>query len=573
MQMRIFFKISLIFLFLILPSFSFALSLGEKLKFFVDPNYDLYGRKEINATLIKITNQLYFFSENEWWQKLDSKEKSEIEKSISDLATEFENKIYPKLTSTFGAEPNPGVDRDPKITILIHEMPFEIGGYTRGVDLFERPLALFSNQREMIYLNSEHIGRESAKVFLAHEFMHLITLNQKDILRNIEEETWLSELRSEYTETFLGYNEVLKGSQLESRIRAFVKNPNDSLLEWKNEKEDYAMANLLGHYLVDRFGIEVLSESLRSGKVGIESLNYFFEKRGMKTNFSQVFVDFLIALSVNNCNLGENYCFKNKHLQNFKITPTIYYLPGKESVLSTYHTISDWSGFWHKIIVGGNYVSLEFEGEKGSFVVPYLLCDVNEVCEIKFLNLDQSQKGKLEISNFKEKYYSLILIPISQFSEKESEGALTFSFSWKISCKEKEKTLPPTQPQPPVAAESPLIQLLKQLLNLFSPPQPQFPSPSPSIPQISCRKLEKNLYFGLKNDPEVRCLQEFLKSQGPQIYPEGLVTGNFLGLTHQAVIRFQEKYANEILKPLGLERGTGFVGYFTRQKINQLLGY
>jgi len=87
----------------------------------------------------------------------------------------------------------------------------------------------------------------------------------------------------------------------------------------------------------------------------------------------------------------------------------------------------------------------------------------------------------------------------------------------------------------------------------------------------TCTKITKNLYYGLRNDPQVRCLQEFLKSQGSEIYPEGLVTGNFLDLTYRAVIRFQEKYKEEILEPLGLTHGTGFVGPMTRKKINQLL--
>jgi peptidoglycan hydrolase-like protein with peptidoglycan-binding domain len=91
--------------------------------------------------------------------------------------------------------------------------------------------------------------------------------------------------------------------------------------------------------------------------------------------------------------------------------------------------------------------------------------------------------------------------------------------------------------------------------------------------KISCQKIERNLYFGLKNDAQVRCLQEFLRLQGPEIYPEGLVTGNFLYLTKKAVIRFQEKYANEILAPWGLKKGTGFVGPTTRAKINQLLSF
>lgn len=89
--------------------------------------------------------------------------------------------------------------------------------------------------------------------------------------------------------------------------------------------------------------------------------------------------------------------------------------------------------------------------------------------------------------------------------------------------------------------------------------------------KISCQSFDRNLYYGMRNNPDVRCLQEFLKSQGLEIYPEGLVTGNFLGLTKTAVIRLQEKYAEEILHPLGLEMGTGFFGPATRTKINQLL--
>jgi len=66
-------------------------------------------------------------------------------------------------------------------------------------------------------------------------------------------------------------------------------------------------------------------------------------------------------------------------------------------------------------------------------------------------------------------------------------------------------------------------------------------------------------------------LQEFLRSQGSLIYPGGLITGNFDAATRAATIRFQEKYAAEILAPLGLKSGTGYVGAATRAKINQLM--
>lgn len=81
--------------------------------------------------------------------------------------------------------------------------------------------------------------------------------------------------------------------------------------------------------------------------------------------------------------------------------------------------------------------------------------------------------------------------------------------------------------------------------------------------------FQANLRYGDRGD-EVKKLQEALIKEG--VLAEGLNTGWFGPLTKAAVIKFQEKYADEILTPLGLTAGTGFVGEKTRAKLNALYG-
>jgi ABC-type transport system substrate-binding protein len=78
------------------------------------------------------------------------------------------------------------------------------------------------------------------------------------------------------------------------------------------------------------------------------------------------------------------------------------------------------------------------------------------------------------------------------------------------------------------------------------------------------RDLQRN-----DSGENVRKLQQCL-AQDPDVYPEGTVNGNFGSLTFKAVVRFQEKYAEEVLAPLGLSKGTGKAGELTRTKLNAL---
>ncbi|MCK4859975.1 MAG: hypothetical protein KAS87_05395, partial [Candidatus Omnitrophica bacterium] len=163
--------------FLLTPNFVQAVSLGLQTNFYIDKNYDLTEQQEITASLQRIGFDAYFYIENQWWAGLDREEQDEVKESLKDLDNEFHNNIYPTLRKTFGSEWKPGIDRDDRVFILFHPMADNGGGYFRENDQYLKIQVPDSNEREMLYLNTDFINFSIEKSFLAHEFTHLITFN------------------------------------------------------------------------------------------------------------------------------------------------------------------------------------------------------------------------------------------------------------------------------------------------------------------------------------------------------------------------------------------------------------
>lgn len=549
-------------LFLITPLLARAEELLNERDFFVNSSYDSKGREKITAVLQRVSSQLYFYLEKQWWESLDIDKRKEINIAIDELATEFENNIYPVLTSNFGSEWRPGIDGDNRITILVHPTVNQAAGYFSPGDEYPTAQVKNSNQREMVYLSPESLGNPARKSLLAHEFVHLITFNQKDKMKGVSEEVWLNEGRAEYAPTLLGYDKQYDGSNLQQRVRNFLESPQDSLTEWRGKPSDYGVLNLFIQYLIDHYGKVILIDSLHSDKIGIFSIDEALKKNGFKETFSQIFTDWTVAIFLNNCTISPKYCYFNENLTNFKITPFIYFLPSSgESTLSVSSLTRDWSGNWQKIIGGQESLKLVFNtASKDNFKVPYIVEKSSGNFSVNFIQLDQSQKGTVYIKD--GKITSLTILPSAQNKTNNfTSNDPSYQFSWAASSEQS------------AGGEEELIKQLTERIASLEATIAFLQSQIASVPgtTITCQSIENNLYYGMKNNQQVSCLQRFLKNQGLEIYPEGLITGNFGNLTYQAVIRFQEKYKTEILAPAGLEKGTGFVGLSTRSKINKML--
>lgn len=96
-------------------------------------------------------------------------------------------------------------------------------------------------------------------------------------------------------------------------------------------------------------------------------------------------------------------------------------------------------------------------------------------------------------------------------------------------------------------------------------------------PKFGEDKFTKSLKYD-QTDADIKRLQIFLNSDPDTkltdtgVGSAGRETDYFGPLTYKAVIKFQEKYADEILSPWNLRQGTGYVGKTTLQKINELIG-
>ncbi len=337
----------LVLSFFVLLPVSFADTMGDTRTFSVNSKYDKFSRTVVNATLRQVSGHAYFYVEDRYWNNLSSNGKTILGNNIVALGQEFDTNIYPTEIQFWGSEPNPGIDNDSRATILFEDLISSNGGYFDTANQYLKNMADNSNEREMVFLNVEALNGNSAKIFLGHEFQHLISFNQKEVIRRIQEDVWFNELRSEYVASLLGYNNNFYSSNLEKRVAIFTDDPSDSLTEWPNVSTDYAQVVLFGEYLTEQYGPAILSETLQSYYAGIDSINQYFQGHGLPEKFSNVFENWTVTNYLNNSFSDKRYGYTRDELKNIHVLP-VQNFAFYPTTLSLSYSLKPWQSVWYK---------------------------------------------------------------------------------------------------------------------------------------------------------------------------------------------------------------------------------
>ena len=293
-------------------------------------------------TMHVVDATLRFVSPNAYWY-VDSR-LHPAEEDFQLAASEYESNIRPKLLEAFGDVWNPGVDGDPRLTVLHTSLGGGAAGYFSARNEFPRHTHPHSNEREMLFMDSRiQPGSADYLMVLAHELQHAIHWAHDQ-----GEESWVNEGMSEVAAELAGYSP--------SFTDAFLGRPQTQLTFWAEGSASiphYGASTLFMLYLLEHYGDSgSLRELIANPADGIEGINGFLQPHG-KT-FDEVYADWIVANYLDS-DTGP-YGYSNRQVQIWRID-TIDELGETTGYLSPYS-----SRYFDLGSLTGDIV-IEFEGD------------------------------------------------------------------------------------------------------------------------------------------------------------------------------------------------------------------
>ncbi len=225
--------------------------------------------------------------------------------AAASLGNSFDSTVYPTLTSAYGSEPDPGIDGDSHVVILVYDfhdyLPGSVDGSFYPPDI-DPPAGdpnnkAHSNRREMFYLNDRALSLEpgSAVAVAAHEFAHLIIHYQNVMLDTFShgsaQAQWLEEGLAMYAEHLCGYDD-----RADSMLGAFTHSSDTDLTFWGGgDRASYGASYSFVRYLAGREGPAFINALVQQHLDGVAGINAVFQGLGIFDDFDSVFDDWILA--------------------------------------------------------------------------------------------------------------------------------------------------------------------------------------------------------------------------------------------------------------------------------------
>ncbi len=282
--------------------------------------------RQITATL------QYISSKCEVWA--ESTSKTGITKA-TEICEEFDNVIYPMVTTTF--HPESDVNSDGRITFLIASLGGYAAGYFSPADFYSKNDYSRSNERDMVYIE-HNMTTPQIQNTIAHEFQHLCYANRNFLIEN---DYNYSDLEVRWIDEGLATaSEHLYGGTQADWIYAFNTSPyNDPVADgngffkWDysdNDRvpSDYALTYAFFQYLrlQSNDQNELYKDIIVNTKNDWRGVEDAIKDRvDSSMSFKDFMINFRIAMLLNNT--SGPYGFMNE--KNMKFKPRYYTGTGK----------------------------------------------------------------------------------------------------------------------------------------------------------------------------------------------------------------------------------------------------
>ncbi len=320
---------------------------------------------------------------------------SQTSEIFRQIVAAFDEKVFPSVCRWFGQPIIPSAFNlpDERIYIFLVDIRDSFGeGYVAGYFDHRDIEGLFGNQKPVFFMDispgepgSPDDKCNSFYRTLAHEFQHMVNFSIQHANESSEQERWLDEGFSMFSEYVFSGEIGNDAARIppSPHFERFLESPGVNLIS--NSKESWFMEDLLFRqygasflfvtYLVEKYGgnspsmqQQFTRELVRTVPKGVDGLETLIRYGG--TSFAELFVNFCLALAVDDASLNNGLWGFNDKLTAF----------GRSSLMLPVRIGRSYAATGESSFVGGNNsvpancLNIEEMNGKGSL-------DISLACE------------------------------------------------------------------------------------------------------------------------------------------------------------------------------------------------